>query len=463
VGKCILVRKLWLVIVVLLLSGCGSRRSLPALPEVETSRFLSAVRQPIEQALADAKTKPIDPEANGRLGMVLHANGQLAAARVCYERAAILDPKRFDWAYYLGTAQLSDGKSAEAVTTLRRALEIRPQWLPAELKLLQALIDSGRTEEANRSVIDILKRNPNDPTVNFLYARVSGAPEYYEKAVAAFPQYGAAIFALAQHYQRIGRAEDAGRLMAQYPQFKTVSPPVEDSLMDAVDALKSGSTELLRQAANLEAQGQLSKAAELNEKALGLDPNLTQAHINLISAYARLGDATKAEEHYNLAIKQNPNAAEAYYNFGVLCYATNRKREAKQAFERTIKIDSGKGEAHANLGSLLQEEGKLQEAAKEFLKAIELQPDNRVARFHLGRIFANEGRYDDALGQFSRIMTPEDDSTPTYLYAMGATYARAGRVSDAVATLDRARSKALERGQAAVAESIERDLARLKK
>lgn len=447
----------------LLLSACGSRKPLPALPDVETSKFLPAVRQPIEQALADAKAKPNDPEANGRLGMILQANGQLAAARVCYERAAILDHKRFDWAYYLGVAQLSDGKTAEAATTLRHALEIRSQSLPAELTLLQALIDSGQTEEAKRSVMEILKRNPNDPTVNFLYARVSGKPEYYEKAIAAFPQYGAAIFALAQHYQRIGRSEDASRLMAQYPQFKTVSPPVEDPLMDAVDALKSGPTELLRQAANLETQGQLSKAAELNEKALDLDPNLTQAHINLISAYARLGEVTKAEEHYRLALKQNPNAADAYYNFGVLCYATNRKREAQQAFEHTIKIDAGKAEAYANLGSLLQEQRKLREASREFLRAIELQPDNRVARFNLGRIFANEGRYDDALGQFSRIMTPEDDSTPTYLYAMGATYARAGRITEAVATLNRARSKALERGQAPVAANIERDLARLKR
>lgn len=446
-----------------LLTGCRSHRALPALPEVDTSKFLDAVRQPVQQALAEAKARPEDPETNGRLGMILHANGQLAAAAVCYERAASLQPTRFDWLYYRGVAQLSDGRSGDAAATLHRALEIRPNWVPAELKFAQALLDSGDSEQAKRVLSDVQGRNAQNPTALYLYARAANAPEYYEKALAAFPQYGAAMFALAQHYQRSGRVEDASRLMANYPRFKTITPGIDDPFMEALSALNSGPTQLLRQATELEAQGQLSKAAELNEKALELDPNLTQAHVNLISAYGRLGDHGKAEEHYNTAIKQNSNSADAYYNFGVLCYKTSRKREAQQAFQRALEIDPGKAEAHVNLGSVLQEQGRLREATQEFTKAIELRPDNRLARFNLGRILANEGRYDQALDQFSRIITPDDDSTPTYLYAMGATYARAGRVRDAVTTLDRAGSKARERGQTAVAASIERDLARLTK
>ena len=451
------------VLLACFLAGCGSRAKLPPLPVVDTAQFLPAVRQPIEAGFAEATGRPDDSGANGRLGMVLHANDQFAAARVCYERASILDPKRFDWVYYLGVAQLVDGKSAEAAITLRRSLGLRPNWLPAEVKLAQALIDSGQSDAALKLLAEVRSRHPADATVSFLYGRATGEPAHYERAVAAFPQYGAALFALAQHYQRSGRGDEAARLLAQYERFKTTSPPVEDSLMDAVYALKTGPTELLRQASTLEAQGQLAAAAELNKKALELDPKLTQAHVNLISAYGRLGDVKKAEEHFRLAIAQNPNAADAHYNFGVLCYATNRKREAQQAFERTVAIDAGHAEAQANLGALLQEEGKTQQAMERFTIAVNLRPDNRVARFHLGRIYANERRYDEALAEFSRILTPEDDATPTYLYAMGATYARAGRLNEATATLDRARLKALERGQTTVAATIDRDRARLTK
>ncbi len=85
----------------------------------------------MEKALAEVTTNPTDPSANGRLGQVLHANNQFAAARICYERASILEPKRVDWLYYLGVAQAADGKSGEAAATIRRALDHRPHWLPA--------------------------------------------------------------------------------------------------------------------------------------------------------------------------------------------------------------------------------------------------------------------------------------------------------------------------------------------
>ena len=153
-------------------------------------------------------------------------------------------------------------------------------------------------------------------------------PTYYEKALAAFPQYGAAMFALAQHYQRTGREADAGRLMADYPRFKTTAPPVDDPLLDAVRALNQGPDNLLSEAVTLEARGQLAGAADLQLKALELDPKLTQAHVNLISLYGRLGDPAKAEKHYREAIAVNPNAHEAYYNFGVLCYQSQAPRRS---------------------------------------------------------------------------------------------------------------------------------------
>jgi hypothetical protein len=131
------------VLLACLLAGGSSRATLPSLPVVDTARFLPAVRQRIEAAFAEAKAKPADSGANRQLGMVLHANDQFAAARVCYERASILDSKRFDWVYYLGIAQRVDGKSAEAAVTLGRSLTLRPNWLPAELKLSQALTIRG--------------------------------------------------------------------------------------------------------------------------------------------------------------------------------------------------------------------------------------------------------------------------------------------------------------------------------
>ena len=354
--------------IILLFTGCRSVESPPPLPDVSTTSFLPAIRQTVETAVADAKAHPDNAAAVGRLGMVLHAHQQLGSARLCYRRASLLDPANADWKYYLGV--VSDGPAA--VEPLRAALRLR-DYLPAKLQLGEALLSLGDSAAAR----DVF-RGLDHPAALFGYGRATSDAAYYEKALAAFPQYGAAMFALAQHYQRTGRSADAARLMADYPRFKTAAPPVDDPLLDAVRALNKGPDNLLSEAVALEARGQLAAAADLQLKALELDPKLTQAHVNLIALYGRLGDPAKAEQHYREATAVNPNAHEAYYNFGVLCYQAKRRDEARAAFEKALAINPGYAEAHNNLGTLLEEEGKLAGAAEHFRKAIEVQPSFRA-------------------------------------------------------------------------------------
>jgi tetratricopeptide (TPR) repeat protein len=432
-------------------AGCGAREPLPPLPEVSTAAFAPPIRKAVDEALAAARARPEDAAAVGRLGMVLHAHQQLGAARACYRRASLLDRGDFDWLYYLGAA--SEG--AAAAGPLRAALRIR-DYLPAKLRLGDALLAAG-DHAAAREVF----RGIDHPAALFGYGRAVNDGRYYEKAVAAFPQFGAAIFALAQHYRRNGRTAEADRLMAEYPKYKTVAPPVDDPLMRAVDELNQGPDRLIQLAAGLESQGQLAAAAGLQVKALELDPKLTQAHVNLISLYGRLGDAASAEKHYRLAVAVNPNAYEAYYNFGVLCYGSGRRADARAAFEKALAINDGHAPAHNNLGAMLQEQGQLAEAAAHFRRAVELDPGLRLARFHLGRIYANQRRFREAIDEFERAAAVDDEATPAYLYALGATKARAGDAAGARATLTRAREKALARAQTALAGAIERDLGAL--
>jgi tetratricopeptide (TPR) repeat protein len=440
-------------IAVFLLAACGTREPLPPLPDIVTTTFLPAVGKAVQEAMADARAHPEDAAAVGRLGMVLHAHSQLVNAATCYRRAALLDRKNFEWQYYLGTVT----EGAESVKALRAALRLG-DYLPAKLRLGDALLAQGEDGPAQ----DVF-RNIDHPAALFGYGRATGDAAYYEKAVRAFPQYGGAIFALARHYTRTGRNADARRLMAEYEKFKTVAPPVDDPLMNAVDALNNSPDRLLDRAARLEAQGQLGAAADLQLRALELDPDLAQVHVNLISLYGRLGETAKAEDHYRRAIALKPNAHEAHYNFGVLCYQSNRRAEAQAAFAKALSIHPDNADAHNNLGALLQEQGRIAEAARHFEKAIELRPDLRLARFHLGRIYVAQRRFAQAILQFRRIVTVDDEQTPTYLYALGATQARTGDDRAAIATLTGARQKALARGQASLAAAIDGDLGRLRR
>lgn len=443
----------------------SAAESLPPIPKVDFENFLPVVREQVQQAYADASAHPESSTANGNLGMILHAYSVLGSAVVCYRRAHLLDPKSFRWVYYLGTVLSAQGNYDQAAATLRRALLLDPENVPAQLGLADSLLAVGDEGEAGKIYEAVLKASPENPSVHYGLGRVraarrdwQGAMEAYVKACTLFPKYGAAHYALALAYRNLGEKEKVRSEFALYEKTKLDTPSTGDRLMAEVRALNRSGLELIRLGTDLERQGKLAEAAEAHEQALQIDPNLAQAHINLISLYSRLGDAEKAEENFRRAVELDPNAIEAYYNYGVLLFGQKNYLEAEKAFRKALEIDPFHAEAHNNLGFLLEQQGKLAEAMQEYRTAIENKPNLRLAHFHLGRIMVNERRYQEGIEHLLRTLEPEDEETPAYLYALGAAYARAGDFQPALKYYHLAREQASARGQARLLTSIDRDL-----
>jgi len=219
----------------------------------------------------------------------------------------------------------------------------------------------------------------------------------------------------------------------------------------------------LERGVQLEQVGRTDDAIAETEKALELDPSLAKAHLNLLILYAKTGKAKQAEEHYKALLAIDPDQfPDAYYNYGVLLVEEGKFDEAEQAFRKTLAIAPSNDAAHNNLGYLLEREGKLEEAAIEYKKAIEANPSSRQAHFKLGRILVNQQHYAEAIEQFQQTLTPVDENTPSYVYALGAAYGRAGDRAQALHYLEQARELAVEHGQTALASEIEKDLERVK-
>src|SRR5438309_331588 len=103
-----------LVFSCVVLCACAISRPVPPIPNVDVSRFQNEVAKSINQATAEAKASPNDPDPTLRLCMILHAHEQYQAAGQCYARVNALAPKRFDALYCWGHAQASEGAYAAA-------------------------------------------------------------------------------------------------------------------------------------------------------------------------------------------------------------------------------------------------------------------------------------------------------------------------------------------------------------
>jgi tetratricopeptide (TPR) repeat protein len=446
------------------------QQTLPEVPVVSFADFASPGREHMQSAFDAVRRNPRDAEANGRLGMILHAYEQHAPAEAAYRRAHLLDRDAFKWVYCMALVQEARGNREGAISSLRAAIRLDPNFVPAELRLAELMLASGDFDASARLYERIAARNADLAAAHYGLGRAraaqentGGAIQAWERACAISPDAGSVHHALAGAYRKVGDTNRAEFHAAAHKRSRRALPPVADHLDSEIRSLNRSAQTYMRQGIELADAGRLAEAAEAHERALEIDANLGQAHVNLITLYARQGRTGLAEEHYRKTIAANPHDAEAHYNYGVMMLELGRRTEAKTAFRAAVDSNPRHADALNSLGYFAMEDGALAEAERMFGRAIEHEPGHRLAHFHLGQILVHRKDYAGAIQHFSKILDPEDDRTPGFLYALAATHARAGRRDKALEIARTARRKAAAFGQAGLVTDIESDIARLER
>ena len=459
---------LWLAI--FMLGGCHvtfaeEPDSLPPLPKLSFQQSPAAIRAQVRDAYDAVLAAPRNTANNGKLGMILQAYGQLEGAEIAYRRAHRLSRSQFNWIYYLGQVQAAQGKCTDAVTSLREAMNLKPDYLPAKLKLAECLRASSQWDESEKVYSGILKDHPESAEAYYGLGKaqagqhdLQAAIDSYHVACKLHAQFGAAHYALALAYRTLGADQDAQEEFRAYEKYKDSGPPNPDPLLEQVLALNHSAAAQIRLGFDLEHAGRLQEAAEAHERALQADAGMVQAHVNLISIYGRLNQLEKAEQHYRQAVQIAPNEESAYYNYGVLMSDAGRVEDAEKAFRKSVEINPSHAEAHYNLGVLFEQRGLLTEAESEFQGAVQRQPGYRLAHFHLGRLLVNRKDFSSGIRHLQKTIGTDDDETPTYLYALGAAYARAGDRETAIRYLRQGSVAAQSHRQFGLLTSIEKDL-----
>src|SRR4026208_790254 len=203
-----MVRIRFCVAVVVSLTAAAAGQSL-SIPQIEQEEFEPAVGKQMRQAYEEARRKPDDAEAAGRLGMILQCYGKYEPAEICYRRARALAPRSFRWAYYLGNDEGWLGKNQEGIQQLRNALQLETTYTPARVRLGQMLLEAGDFEESARAFEESIRQNPRLAAAppGLGRGRQAGgdwsrAIESYRRALDIAPNDAAARYALAMAYKK---------------------------------------------------------------------------------------------------------------------------------------------------------------------------------------------------------------------------------------------------------------------
>jgi tetratricopeptide (TPR) repeat protein len=450
-------------------AASAAQSPAPALPTIALDTFPPSARASVAAAQKKAETWPGDPAAVGEYARMLHAWEQWDAAHRAYGRAQALAPAAFEWFYLDAIVLQRLARHGEAAERLERAVARRASYLPARIKLAEARYEAGDLSGSQPLFEKLLTEPAAEPAAELGLGRIAAAQGrheiaigHFERAIALFPEFGAAHYALARSYRTLGRAGDARRALAEHAKHGARWPGVEDPLVASVAGLREDARALLAKGVASVAAGEVREAIRLHEAALERDRSLVQVHANLLSLYGRIQDWKKAEEHYRAALAAGVATADVYYDYGVVQGMQQSWEAAAGAYRRAIEINPLHANAHNNLGQLLELQRRFEEAAEHYRKAVAAQPSFRLGRFNLGRMLLALNRPEQAVVEFEQLQRPVDAETPRYVFALSTAYVRAGRVTEGIELANAARRLAIEQGQTELADAIGRELSKLK-
>ena len=440
-------------------------QSPPALPAIALEDFPPAARAAISAAHREAAARPTDPEALGALGRLLHAWEQWETAHLAYGRAQALAPRTFNWWYLDAVVLQRLVRHDEAIARLRAALAADPAYLPARVRLAEGLFESGVRDESRTLFESLLSEAAAEPAARVGLGRIAAsegrhadAIAHFERAIALFPELGAAYYGVARSYRATGRTEAATRALEGHTRYGPRWPRIEDPLLNAVSELRVDARAMLQRGVSLAETGDLDAAIAAHEGALARDPTLAQAHANLVSLYGRTGNWTKVEEHYRAALGLGLDQADTHYDYGVVLGLQQRWDAAAGAYRRALAINPLHAPAHNNLGQILERERAFEPAAAAYRQAVQAHPTFRLARFNLGRMLLVLGEAPLAVAEFEQLQQPRDTEAPRYLFGLATAYVRTGRRGDGIRVAEEARLLALEHGQTELAAAIQREV-----
>lgn len=144
-------------------------------------------------------------------------------------------------------------------------------------------------------------------------------------------------------------------------------------------------------------KGWIDQAIEQYQIALKLNPNDTGGHINLGNVFLRKGWIDQAIRQYQIALKLDPNDAALRYNMGLALSKKGLADQAIKQYQIALSINPYNDEARYNLGNAFSGKGLVDEAIEQYRIALSINPYAADIYYGLGQAYSKKGLIDGAI------------------------------------------------------------------
>lgn len=296
--------------------------------------------------MSEAKAShPKHPGVLNLLGRAQFASGEKSSAVVTYQSLASLQPRSPLAHYQLAAILIATENYPAATESLKKALQLKPDYLDAEAALSALDLRAGRHADALKIAQQVQRQYPDKPAGFALEGDTLMAKKQFAQAAKAYDKaYGiskSSLLAVRMH-QALSLAGDTQAPDARLQQWLRENPA------------DSG------------------------------------ARIYLAGTYQSAGQNKAAIEQYQQVLQNDRNNLVALNNLASL-YQQEKDPRALELAERAYDLRPDSATIADTLGWILVEQGKTARGLELLKKAVTLNPQNPEMRFHLAAALAKSG------------------------------------------------------------------------
>ena len=384
-------------------------------------------------------------------------HGDLPAAMVLVDAAIATSPELYEAWQLKGDLLSNQGDAAAAMLAYRKAMEVRPTYLPAHAAVIRQLLTDGKIDEASQQlavmkgiapgqpqtiyleallayqtkdfpaarefILELLKRTPDSP----LGLQLGGLVEYELKA---FPQAENYLLKALPNTSELGIARRV--LIASY--LRSAQPGKALSVLTPVlDKIEKDSNMLALAGQVYIQNGDIEKGGEYFAKAAALDPQNAGKRTSLAMVNLAKGESEVALRDLEKVAAADPgNRADL-----ALIAAHLQRREFDAALQAVASLEKKQADdplVHNLRGTALLGKRDLSGARASLEKALALSPTYYPAAANLANLDIVEKKPADARQRFETLLA-KDPKNMQALLALAQLRAKEGGTTEEVAVL----------------------------
>lgn len=326
---------------------------------------------------------------------------------------------------------------------LAKASELVDAILSSKAKDAEGLFLRGRLrlaenkpKEALADLNAYIEYNPRSPLAHYFYGvgnmmagNASTAKEAFNQALSLAPGLNEASFMLAAAYLETGEVKlaetEAQKLYSRKPDYPGLSVLMGDIRLrqgrtrEAIQAFETFSKNnpndakgFARLALAYRAAGNGKKAVENAERAVSLNPDLTDTLAIAISIDLASRDFNRALTRVNGQIEKNPKKPGLYLLLGKVHAANNDAAQAESAFKKALELDANYFPAYVEAGNLYARKGSFDDALKQYRESVRVNPKALASYMIIGLLNEKKGDYQGAIASYKKALEIEPKFAP---------------------------------------------------